>query len=276
LRDYLMDPEVSIDVRREIPGVLVRIGSPAAQLSLMESVLQPDAALRFRIIRALNKLREAHPNLTLDRQAVEMLLAAEILGHYRSYQILGTLAGGAPSEESAFVGLKQSMDQELERIFGLMALLFPSEDLQSAYFGLQSDNPTLRSNSIEFLDNVLKPELRQLLLPVLDSQVGIDARVRLANRLVGAPVETKEEAVEALLFSEDPFLQACGAHAIGTFRMTALEPALNRWLDARDPVLRETARDAKERLGEEMPAELDREPVEAGEEWRPTDAMGVG
>jgi AAA family ATP:ADP antiporter len=276
LRDHLLDPAVSLEVRREIPNALMRIGTPAAQRALTESLLQADTALRFRIISSLNKLRDSHPDLKLDEQVVEMVLAAEILGHYRSYQILGTLDGVLDPDSPVVAALRQSMDQEVERIFRLMDLLFPGKDLHSAYFGLRSTNAMLRANAIEFLDNVLKPQLKGLLLPLLDSQVTVAERVALANRLVGATVETREEAVAALLASEDPWLQSCAAYAIGALGLTALAAELDRLGEAPDPLLRETVRAARERLERDTEAPKEPEAEARDEAWAAADEMGMG
>ena len=91
LRDHLGDTLVSIEARREIPGIMVRIGTPAAAQVLMENLLESDTALRFRTMSALNKLQRLHPEIETDTQMLETVLAAEILGHYRSYQILDKL-----------------------------------------------------------------------------------------------------------------------------------------------------------------------------------------
>jgi hypothetical protein len=56
----------------------------------------------------------------------------------------------------------------------------------------------------------------------------------------------------ALVSSDDPWLKSCGAYAIGTLGMKSLETELNQCLDHPDPLLRETARAAKQRL-EELP-----------------------
>ena len=57
----------------------------------MENLLESDTTLRFRTISALNKLQRLHPEIEADTQMLETVLAAEILGHYRSYQILDKL-----------------------------------------------------------------------------------------------------------------------------------------------------------------------------------------
>src|SRR5256886_11096166 len=124
LRDHLSDYSVAIEARREIPAVLVKVGSSAAAQVLMENLLESDTTLRFRIISALNKLHRLHPEIETDIQMLETVLAAEILGHYRSYQILDKLSSLGDSQDPVARALTESMQQELERIFRLMVLLY--------------------------------------------------------------------------------------------------------------------------------------------------------
>jgi ATP:ADP antiporter, AAA family len=248
LRDHLSDYSVAIEARREIPGVLVKVGTSAAAQVLMENLLESDTTLRFRIICALNKLHRLHPEIETDTQMLETVLAAEILGHYRSYQILDKLGAPADGQDPVARALTESMQQELERIFRLMGLLYPHLDVHSAYLGLQSKNVSVYDNALEFLDNVLKSQLREMLVPLLDGKVTVSERSRLAQRLVRAKIENQEQAVAALVTSDDPWLRSCGAYAIGTFGLKSLEGELNRCLNDSDPLLRETARAAKLRL----------------------------
>lgn len=248
LRDHLADAAVPVEVRREIPAVLVRVGTPSAARTLVEHLLEADTILRFRVISALNKLRHTNAEIRIDEQMIETVLAAEIMGHYRSYQILGTLGGNLHAEDSVVRALKETLEQEVERIFRLLGLLFPRHDLYSAYFGLQSTEPVIHANALEFLDNILKPQLRNMLVPLLDSDVSVTERMRLANRFVGSDVQSQEEAVASLITSEDPWLKSCGAYAIGTLGLRSLAHELETCLNHADPLLRETARQAKLRL----------------------------
>ncbi len=253
LHDHLGDSSVPIEARREIPAIMVEIGTPAAASVLMEHLLESDTNLRFRIISALNKLRRLHPEIETDSQILETVLAAEILGHYRSYQILDKLVISGSDEDPVTPALTESMQQELERIFRLLGLLYPRLDIHSVYVGLQSKNVSVHDNALEFLDNVLKSELREMLVPLLDGKITVGERAHLAQRIVHTRVETQEQAVAALVACDDPWLRSCGAHAIGTFGMKSLEGELNRCLNDSDPLLRETARLAKLRL-EALPA----------------------
>jgi AAA family ATP:ADP antiporter len=261
----LRDEHVAVEVRRELPAVLLRVGTADAEQALVESLLESDGTVRHRIIASLNKLRVARPDLQIDRAVVELLLAAEIAGHYRSYQVLGPLRSPLKDDDPVIEALRHSMEQELERIFRLMALLFPHGGLHDAYVGVRSDNPVVRANALEFLDNVLKPELRHVLVPILDSQVTVEDRIELANRLVGAPLENVQQAVGTLLASEDPWLRSSAIHAIGSLRLRTLAPELKRYESSSDPIVRDSVAAARARLAgdaqvllePQMPAPMD-------------------
>jgi ATP:ADP antiporter, AAA family len=250
----LRDPAVSPQVRRELPSVLLRIATPPAEEALVSSLLESDDTVRHRIIASLNKLRVTRPDIPVDRAMVELLLAAEIAGHYRSYQVLGPLRARLAGDDPVLEAIRHAMEQELERIFRLMALLFPHAGLHDAYVGVRSSNATVRANALEFLDNVLTPELRRVLVPLLDSQVTVDERIQLADRLVGAPLENAQQAVATLLASEDVWLRACAIRAVGTLQLTALAPELDRYVASGDPLVREAVAAARARLAGEADA----------------------
>ena len=266
----LEDDQAALDVRRELPSVLVRIGTVEAEQVLIGSLLHTDPTLRHRIIASLNKLRTMHPEVALEPAAVELLLAAEIVGHYRSYQVLGPLQQRLRPGDPVLEAMGNTMEQELERIFRVMALLLPHAGLHDAYIGLRSSNPIVRGNAIEFLDNVLKPELRQVLVPLLDSSVTVEERIALANTLVGAPLETAEQSVTTLLASEDAWLRSCAVYAIGAMQLEGLQHELDRLEQEADPTMRQTVQQARRRLAGLADPGTPPEPVPASM------AVGVG
>ena len=258
LRDYLTDESMRAEVRREIPKCLEVIASAAAQAVLVESVLDRDVVLRYHTISALNRLGQAHPNRPTDRKLIESVLAAEIMGHYRSYQVLGTLgrlsrrgSDGAEADDPSNPiehGLRESMEKETERIFRLLKLLYPQYDMHSAYVGLQSSDPVVHDNAVEFMDSVLPPEVRQVIIPLFDRDVQVGARIETANKMLGKALGDREEAIEVMSLSQDPWLRACAAYAMGEMRLTRFAPTLDKWADDGDPLLRATAVDAREKL----------------------------
>jgi HEAT repeat protein len=179
LRDAVTDERLPITTRRELPGVLQAIGTRSSHFALVESVLDSDPEMRTRVITALNKLEQQHPHCRLDRNTLESLLMAEVIGHYRSYQLIAANRGTAD-------GLRQ----EAERIFRLLKMMYPDHDMHSAFVGLVSDDPIVQDNAIEFLEAVLSPPLRAQIIPLFDRNVSLRERGRLASRIVGAPAVT--------------------------------------------------------------------------------------
>src|SRR5689334_9049443 len=149
LGQCLYDDRTPLAIRREVPQVLVRISTPTALEVLIDGLLQSDVTLRQRVIASLNKLHDLNPEVRIDPQLVELVLAAEIAGHYRSYQVLGPLREHLKDDDPGLDGIRKSMDQELERMFRLMALIVPGPGLHDAYVGVRSGNPTIRENALE-------------------------------------------------------------------------------------------------------------------------------
>lgn len=231
LRGYLDDAGQRIDLRRRIPEILLRIGTPQAARALAESVLQADSVLRFRIIAALNKLQELHKHPQLDRGLIETVMLAEIMGHYRSYQIFGILGKHTDGL------LRHSMEREVERIFRLMKLMFPSIDLENAYRGIQSRDHVAHANALEFLENTLSPSLRTSLLPLIDGEVGAGERIRKADTFLNTKVVTNEQAIASLIHSEDPWLKSCAAYVIGKLGIKSFDTDLERLANDPDTLL---------------------------------------
>jgi hypothetical protein len=80
-------------------------------------------------------------------------------------------------------------------------------DFHSAYVAVNAADGAVSANAIEFLDASLKPELAQLLLPLIDPHVSPGQRAALAYRIVGAEIDSVHGAIEALLASDDSWLR---------------------------------------------------------------------
>ena len=251
LSDHMSDPDAPITARLEIPALLSKLGTQSASYALMDRILDTDASIRLRVLSALTSLHRAHPELTCDTPLLESALTAEIMGHYRSYQILEKLgAMEAGNGQLIASALSESMTKERERIFRLLELLFPRFDFTSAYISLHSKSTTVHDNTLEFLDTVLKRPLRDMLLPLLDGKVTVNERASIAERIMPVRIENAEQAAAELVASGDPWLRSCGAYVIGSLGLKGLIHELNRCATDLNPLVRETALQAKGRLQE--------------------------
>ena len=132
---------------------------------LVANLLHADSRLRLHILLDLRTMRHHHPRLECDSESLEMLLAAEVLGHYRSYQILGKLGNYAARVRAVANAFSESMKREVERIFRILDLLYPDDDFSSAYDALQSRNAIIRDNALEFPTTCSAPSFAKCWFP---------------------------------------------------------------------------------------------------------------
>jgi hypothetical protein len=247
VRDFLVDPLVSREIRRELPELLFRIGTANARFVLIENLTERDTKIRFRIIRALNRLG----HLTQqggDAKLVEVVLQAEILGLYRSHQVLAAVKQHAVTPALVEHAVRDAIEHETERIFRLLRVRYPGIDMHSAYVGLRSDNLVVHDNALEFVETVLGPQLRELPVPLLDRDVTLERRVQLADAVIGVPVASLTDAAVILAAADDTWLQACAASLMGETGLARFARQLDAWTADPDPLLREAAREARARL----------------------------
>jgi AAA family ATP:ADP antiporter len=265
LQHQLNDPAVPISIRRQIPKTLARIHASEAVTALACSLVQSDPLLRHGILKALNRLRRHNPEFSLPTHVdYEDLLNAELMGYYRSFQTLAALdlppdgSGGPANAGPDHVGsqllrraFQERMGEELERIFELMALIYPQRDISNAFWGLTSRQPHLRANALEVLENSLHPNLYRRLANVLDPEVTPQQRLDYARRFCRSEVGSRVEALRILLHSEDLWIRCCAVYMVGMHRLKEHLPDLERCAGNRDPLLLETLAWTQSRLSNE-------------------------
>ncbi len=242
LGDYLADSSVPLETRRRIPRILSRIATPAAADVMARNLLDDDPKLRSRLIAGLQSIRQVRPELELGAEMLETALALEMLDQYRSCLMLAAL-GEELARQTAPSAAEAS--QATQRIFAVLGLLYPHSELYGAYFGLQSANPGVHDNALEFLDNILSPEVRRLLVPLVDAKMSAAERTQLARQLLGAELESREGLIKNLLASEHAWLRRHGVFAAGILRTDSLLALLEGLSNDPDPAVREAVRRAK-------------------------------
>ncbi|MBM3727920.1 MAG: hypothetical protein FJW40_21155 [Acidobacteria bacterium] len=217
--DLMEDSAMPENVRRQLPRVLGRIPSQRAVDMLMRSIGHPDLGVRDAVIRALNRLRERHPELDYGGAPVAERIHAEARYYFELHSAVKpfrTLTGSRSAANLLAYTLDQRLLVTLERLFRLLGLKYPPRQMHAAYLALARGKGDDHSAAIEFLDNLLDRELKRYLLPLLD-----DAG-RMAERgldLFGIPERNSQEAIRLLLRTGDSWLVSC---AIATAQQLGL------------------------------------------------------
>jgi len=167
-------------------------------------------------VQALSRLHDRSRTLRFDGPTIDRVLRREA----RHYAALGQMVYlHHRSSHAVTRGLSRTQlvtlrEESLERVFRLLGLRFDQRDIYSAYRGITSHDPGLRSNAVEFVDNLLDWKTSRLLLPLLDDATGRQA-VDHAQGLFGVALTSWPRVFEYLLEADDSRLNAMALRAKG-------------------------------------------------------------
>lgn len=242
LREVLESENTDIAVKREIPWVISRIDAPASAETLLGQLRQPDRMLRYRAVKGLGRLHHKNPTLLRGRNEIAEYLYRETRQFYEvfaDYTAVKT-PNGETGEGLLERALREKLDQELEIIFRLLGLQYPQVEIHSAFIAFRSSRHDRRVAAIEFLDTVLQPDLKALIVPLLEDQ-GDNEVLSRASRVFGIQVPDRETAIQSVLKLPDTWLRACALYEIGRHRMIRLRNVAEVHLTAADHTVRSAA-----------------------------------
>ncbi|UCD63480.1 MAG: hypothetical protein JSW34_12140 [Candidatus Zixiibacteriota bacterium] len=241
LHDYLIDEKVELSVRRNIPRVIGLIPEQESVEILTRSISIVDPALKYHVVKALNRLRSGYPHLKFDEQRVDQALIEETRCYYEIAQLLD-LQPSADTDGSQLLSraLSERQEQNLERIFRLLGLHYPPSDIYSAYLRIVSRKQVYRASAIEFLDNLVKGDVKKYLFPILD-EASPERVVRKGRELFGIRFEHKDQALLYLMGGRDSWLKACAVYNALDCESPEVIEAVESARSDRDPVVRQTA-----------------------------------
>ncbi len=221
-------------LRKQIPRTLTEFAPErAAEILLRHFPVEPDGSVRYRILRALGRLRRRHPELELD-EAVMRRILDETLGNlfrlinWESELIVGTHRDPERATEVQgilFDLLKHREAMAMERVFRLLGLLHPGEDFLEIYRGLRSGDRQVRASSMELLENQLQPPVREAVLALVDE---LSDREKLSRSGVfHLPFSTDYASLMRVLLEEGSVgIRSLVAHHVGELGLTELRADL--------------------------------------------------
>ena len=244
LNKCLNDPSQAVAVRANIPKVLALLGKQEAADTLFANLQQPDQFLGYRVIKALSQMRVAHPELSFKHEVIDNFIVEELKNYHQFALVLRTLETNGSGDHRVIRllqrTLQEHLDQKLEEVFRLLGLRYPPRDMLVAYNGIRSSQPALRANAIEFLDNLLQPDFKRLLFPILEESLfaGFGGK---APRSISVPDTSNSGYLRYLIQGRDAWLKTIALYAVGSFKLSELAPLVREALDVPDQFMSQTA-----------------------------------
>ena len=246
LNRALFDPDISRDIRLNIPRTLSKIHSQSAMNALLSGLLEEDRSIRFKVILALEETVRRFADLRVDREIIENAIIADVRLYSRRFAIFSVLFGSEeePSAEGGSLlnqTLTDSMERVKERVMWLLSLVYPPKDIRAIWAVLHSTEPNKRAHAIELLDNLLTGEIKRYAFPLF-SDAPQARRFRASLDLLGIVTIDRESALRALLEQSDIWLTAATVWEIGIRGLTGFRDEIADLLNSEHTALREAAR----------------------------------
>jgi ATP/ADP translocase/HEAT repeat protein/CRP-like cAMP-binding protein len=206
---FLRDADEDVWVRRHIPSTLAKIPSQRTMDVLVEALGDRDGFLRFKVINALLKLKQSHPDLTLPTDRVQPLLVQESNRYFSYLSLHYNLVHKDASAKDTLIAraLHQKLSRTLDRLYRLLGLLYPWKDISAARWSLEHGDARVKASAAEYLDNLLDAQVRRRVMPVLED-LPIEEKVRRGNLLLKTRVRDQEDSLAQLVHDEDQIVAA--------------------------------------------------------------------
>lgn len=200
LLDHLLDADVDVRVRRRIPRVLKVCRTQRAASGLLFALRDPTFEVRVQVALALAQIAEESDIVIAQDTVFEIVRHELTVGRSSWSEESAAGANAGPEEAQRASGSvpppiekrDDSLYRGLSHVFTMLGLVLEREPLSIAYRALRSEDAGLRGTAFEYLDVVLPPHVRDVLVPLLGDVKPMAARPRERAR------DSKELAAELL------------------------------------------------------------------------------
>ncbi|MCX6569444.1 MAG: hypothetical protein NT147_10415, partial [Candidatus Aminicenantes bacterium] len=158
LKPVLEDDNEPLALRRAIPEVLARVGTQKSADILLEELARRREDMEKELVDSLYKIRFSRPEVRFREKQVRPELLF-LIG--KGYEIF--LDQSVPNTEA-----EAALDLNVKRVFNLMTLLYPPEDIVKASQNILQGTRKSGDYSLSLLDDLLDRELKAHLFPLIE------------------------------------------------------------------------------------------------------------
>jgi len=241
-----------------IPSIAEKIGTQPSVELLFSLLDHSDIGLRMEALRSLNILKINHANLRFHHKEVIRRILDEARLYLETLRALylqttvkvaednqhkEVFTKQADARMSLIVLLERRLDGNLERIFRLLGLKYPPNDILTIYQGIQSKKPDMRLNAVEFLDNLLESNLKRVLVPIVETAL-LDNISEVTIKNLNLKVPSEFQCLSMLLAGKDLKLNLAALYLIAQLNDKKYIPLLKPYTENPNPKIRTFAMQA--------------------------------
>ncbi len=184
LRDSLADPAENLGTRKVIPDILARMHSQRAADMLVLELKKDDPAIETELIEASHWMRSNSPELVFQEKIVLTKVVSLIRKCYLLLLQIQELRADRKKEILA-KDLENNLSRAMKHVFELLGLILPQEDVIRAYQNILAGTRKSLDYSVELLDNILRKDIKELLLPLIED-TPFEEKIRISRKMLKA------------------------------------------------------------------------------------------
>ncbi len=253
----------SLDLLQQIPSIACQIGTQPSVELLFSLLDHSDIGLRMEALRSLNTLKTNHPHLRFHQKNVIKRVLAEahlyletLSALYTQTKVKDDVEKQSDNElqekqlearKSLIVLLERRLDGNLERIFRLLGLKYPFDDILNIYQGIQSQKQDMRINALEFLDNLLETNLKKILVPIVETAM-LDSISEEALKNLDLKIPDEFQCLNMLLSGKDVRINLAVLFLIKQLKNKKYIPLVSNFTQSDNPKIKTFAKQALNEL----------------------------
>jgi len=167
LEEYLDDSEKGIQIRKAVVKVLANTGTQEGVRILLRELARETEELETEIVDALDRIRSEKADIRFPEKLAQRGTLSIIKKYCLTFiDRYGMELSDKNAEQRA--RLEKKLGILFIDIFKMLGLYYPYEDIMKASQNLKTGTPNSIAYAIELLDNTLKKEMKNFILPLVE------------------------------------------------------------------------------------------------------------
>ncbi len=229
LDKILANDATPLQIRRHIPRTISRfIEQDSVDILTKHLRLQSDGMIRYKALRGLGRLVTQLPTATIDTKTIQKTLHANLM---RIGRLLGWKAVFDDSPHKG-IGMELLVDlladkieNAVERVFRLVALLYRKSDLEDIFVSARSPSRGVRDSALELISAWEASPAKQVVLAVLDDLPARSMISRIPSRYRHS-AGGLQQAIEECLQDGSVPVRSLAAYIVGEYKLYPLQDVL--------------------------------------------------
>ncbi|WP_231567309.1 Npt1/Npt2 family nucleotide transporter [Lacinutrix sp. Hel_I_90] len=172
------------NVKQQLPKVVQSFRTQNAVQVLLQLLNSNDVIIRLQVSRSLLKLKARNENLYFNKRILKREIIKESKYYKDTIDAIFSIQKDIKNtalkpkndndievliaRESLTDVLEEQLETSLNCIFKLLSIIYDEADIKVSYSGVLSDVSEAKVNALEFLDNLLKSQLKTKVLPLIE------------------------------------------------------------------------------------------------------------